>query len=181
MRFIFILILLFFISLGTFAQQVKVPFEKELESKTSKFDKSKLYYGGYMNVSFGRYTVIGLAPLVAYKLTPKFSLGSQLNYEYSSFNDHSGSNYGLSAFSRYRLFPELYLHAEYSGMSYKDYSETGSDRKLVPFLFFGGGYSRPISENTWFTVQVLFDVLKNDNSPYKSQEPFFSVGIGVGF
>jgi hypothetical protein len=30
-------------------------------------------------------------------------------------------------------------------------------------------------------VQVLFDVLQNNDSPYDDWEPFFSIGIGVGF
>jgi hypothetical protein len=41
--------------------------------------------------------------------------------------------------------------------------------------------SQPISGNTWFTAEVLFDVIQNENSPYKNWEPFFSVGFGVGF
>ncbi len=184
-KHISILTLLFFISVVSFAQTDIIYVERERQEQepeqNSKFDKSKLYYGGSVNVSFGKYTVIGAAPLVGYKLTPKFSVGSQLSYEYSSYNDNSGSNYGLSIFSRYRIVPQMYLHAEYSGMIYKVYNNIGSNRKLVPFLFLGGGYSQPISENTWFTAQVLFDVLNNKNSPYKSYEPFFSVGIGVGF
>lgn len=186
MKQIFFLTLLFFISGISFACTNTVNIESDSQGQgvaqqTSNFDRSKLYYGGYVNVSFGSYTIIGAAPLVGYKITPKFSLGSQLTYQYSSYNNNSGSNYGVSIFSRYRVVPQMYLHAEYSGMSYKVYNNAGSDRKLVPFLFFGGGYSQPISENTWFTAQVLFDVLNNENSPYKSYEPFFSVGIGVGF
>jgi len=186
MKQIFIFTLVFFISVAGFAQTDTVyieraPQQQEPEPQTSKFDKSKLYYGGYLNVSFGRYTVIGAAPLVGYKLTPKLSLGGQLSYEYSSYNDNSGSNYGASIFTRYRVVPAIYLHAEYSGMNYKVYNSMSDNRKWVPFLFLGGGLSRPITKNTWFTAQVLFDVLNNDNSPYKSYEPFFSVGIGVGF
>ena len=67
-------------------------------------------------------------------------------------------------------------------MNYKFYNDLGgSERKWVPFLFLGGGMSQPISPNTWFNAQVLFDVLQNENLPYSSWEPFFSVGFGVGF
>jgi hypothetical protein len=67
-------------------------------------------------------------------------------------------------------------------MNYKLFDSTGdSDRQWVPFLFLGGGFSQPITKNTWFTAEVLFDVLQNEHSPYKSWEPFFSVGFGVGF
>lgn len=181
MRLIYLFTFALIFSMGSYAQQDIIFVERTSERPTSSFDKSKLYYGGYVNVSFGKYTVIGLAPLVGYKLTPKFSLGSQVSYEYSSYSENSGSNYGLSVFSRYRVVPQFYLHVEYSVMSYKVYKLNGDDRKLVPFLFLGGGLSQAISKNTWFTAQVLFDVLNNNNSPYKNFEPFFSVGIGVGF
>ncbi|HPE75047.1 MAG TPA: hypothetical protein PLC80_03110 [Draconibacterium sp.] len=146
----------------------------------------KIYFGGYVNLSVGRYTVIGIEPLVGYKLTPKFSIGGKLSYEYISDKrykeDYTTSNYGFSIFSRLRVTPKLYTHVEYSAMNYDLYYGTGdNDRKWVPFLFVGGGYSQPISKNTWFTAEVLFDVLQNKNSPYKSWEPFFSVGFGVGF
>lgn len=154
--------------------------------KESKFDKSKLYYGGYVNASLGSYTVLGAAPLVGYKLTPKLSIGGQLTYEYVKdkrySSDYETSSYGFSAFSRLRIVPTLYGHVEFSEMNYELYNTIGkSSRKWVPFLFVGGGYSRPITKNTWFTAQVLFDVINNENSPYRDWEPYYSVGFGVGF
>ena len=147
---------------------------------------TKMYFGGYANLSFGSYTVIGIEPMVGYKLTPKFSVGTKLSYEYTSYRssgqEYSGSNYGLSFFSRYRLSQRIYTHAEYSAMNYKlFYVDDQSNREWVTFLFLGGGLSQPISRNTWFTAEVLFDVLQNENSPYAAWEPFFSVGFGVGF
>ncbi len=186
MKLLLFLALALLMAIGSFAQSDIIYVERERQGQDaeqyySKFDKSKLYYGGFVNVSFGSYNVIGAAPLVAYKLTPNFSVGGQLNYEYSSYSDNSGSNYGASIFTRYRVVPAIYLHAEYSGMNYKLYGDPNKDRNWVPFLFLGGGLSRPITTNTWFMAQVLFDVLNNDNSPYKSYKPFFSVGIGIGF
>ena len=67
-------------------------------------------------------------------------------------------------------------------MSYKwFYDDRDGDRKVAPMFFVGGGYSQPISRNTWLNAQVLFDVLNHENSPYKDWEPYFSLGIGVGF
>lgn len=154
--------------------------------KKAALNPNKMYFGGYANLSFGRYTVLGIEPMVGYKLTPKFSVGGKLSYEYINDKrhdvDYSASNYGLSFFSRYRLTQRLYVHAEYSAMNYKLYDIMGeSERDWVSFLFLGGGFSQPISRNTWLTAEVLFDVLQNENSPYKDWEPFFSVGFGVGF
>lgn len=180
MRTLFILLLASTLSIGSFAQDTTQVYNS-VEQSAGKFDKSKLYYGGYMSLSFGSYTVIGISPLVGYKFTPKLSSGVQLSYEYSSYNDNSSSNYGGSVFARYRVVPKIYTHAEFSTVNYEIYNFNGKDRKWVPFLFLGGGFSQPISKNTWLTAQVLFDVLQNENSPYKDWEPFFSIGVGVGF
>lgn len=160
--------------------------QSEQPQKKPGLNPNKMYFGGYVNASFGSYTVLGIEPMVGYKLTPKFSVGGKLSYEYISDKryeeDYSASNYGFSLFSRYRLTQRLYAHAEYSAMNYKLYDTMGeSDREWVSFLFLGGGFSQPISRNTWLTAEVLFDVLQNENSPYKDWEPFFSVGFGVGF
>lgn len=155
-------------------------------AKKPLINHNKLYFGGYVNATFGGYTVIGVEPLVGYNLTPRISLGGKLSYEYISDKrydeDYSASNYGFSVFTRLRVTQRLYAHAEYSAMNYKLFYTNGQDeREWVPFLFLGGGIIQPISKNTWVTAEVLFDVLQNEDSPYSDWEPFFSVGFGVGF
>ena len=149
--------------------------------------ESQFYYGGYISLTFGSYTVVGAEPLIGYKFTPKLSAGAILSYEYISDNTYPGyhynsSNYGASVFGRYRVIPEFYFHTEFSEMSYEtNYSDGNSDRFWVPLLFLGGGYSQQISRNTWMNAQILFDVIQNEHSPYKDWAPFYSVGFGVGF
>ncbi len=154
------------------------------EKQPSKFNAQRLYFGGYLGASFGRVTSISVAPLVGYKLTEKFSVGTQISYEY--FNDRhydfDSSNYGFSVFTRYRIVPQLYAHVEYEMMNYELYSAFGkSDREWVPFLFVGGGFSQQISRNMWMNAQLLFDVIQDKDSPYRDWEPFYSIGFGVGF
>jgi len=181
MKTIIFFLLALILSFGSFAQDTTQVSNSAAES-ASNFDKSKLYYGGYMSLSFGSGTMIGVAPLIGYKFTPKLSVGGQLSYEFYSYDEMSASNYGSSVFSRYRIIPKIYLHSEFSVMNYDPiYIPLENDRKWVPFLFLGGGYSHPISKNTWLTAQVLFDVINHKYSPYSDWEPFFSVGIGVGF
>jgi hypothetical protein len=158
----------------------------EQEINIQKPFHSKFYYGGFVNVTFGSYTVVGVEPSFAYKFTPRLSLGTKLSYEYIHEKQGSyvyeESNYGFSLFSRMRILPRIYTHAEFSSMNFKFYDELGnSERKWVPFLFLGGGMSQPVSENVWLNAEILFDVLQNENSPYKDWEPFYSVGFGVGF
>jgi hypothetical protein len=167
----------------TVSRPTQSPVQK---SQNQKPVESKIYYGGYVNLTFGSYTVIGVEPMIAYKFTPRLSVGTKLTYEYIHEKQGSyiyeESDYGFSLFTRLRLTQRLYTHVEYSSMNYNFYDDLGgSERKWVPFLFVGGGLSQPISKNTWLNAEVLFDVLQNENSPYNDWEPFYSVGFGVGF
>lgn len=155
---------------------------------TQKSDKksNKVYYGGYANFSFGKYTVIGIEPLIAYKLLPKLSIGGKITYEYVRDNRYDivneVSNYGVGVFSRLRIGRRLYAHIEYAEMNYKLYDNLGiSERTWIPFLFLGGGITLPISKRTSVNAEVLWDLIQDEDSPYKTVEPFISVGIGVGF
>ena len=60
-------------------------------------------------------------------------------------------------------------------------SPTTSDREWIPYLLLGGGLSSRIGANTWGYVEVLFDVLNDEHSPYDKGEPIISAGVGVGF
>lgn len=147
----------------------------------------KFYYGGYLDLAFGSYTAIGIEPLIGYKINPKLSAGAIVSYEYIRDNGYSGytykaSNWGASIFGRYRVIPQFYLHAEFKETNFDSYYLIGQENRIwVPFLLLGGGYSQKISGNIWMNTQILFDVLQNENSPYKNWTPFFSVGFGVGF
>ena len=50
----------------------------------------------------------------------------------------------------------------------------------VPYLFVGGGYRQPIGPRVFFEVDVMFDVLRNENSQYRNWEPMIGVGVSVG-
>jgi len=155
-------------------------------SQASQAWKDKMYFGGYVNFSFGSYTMVGIEPLVAYKVLPFLSLGLKLRYDYISdkryAEEYNTSTYGGSLFTRLTSKRRIYLHAEYAGYNYELYDETGeSDREWIPYLFLGGGYSLPLGRRTALNIQILFDVLQDDRSPYASWEPFYSVGISVGF
>ena len=160
---------------------------KDTSSVKKAVKESKFYYGGYLNLTFGSYTAIGIEPLIAYKITSKLSTGAILTYEYISDNTNPGytynsSNYGGSIFSRYRIIPQVYFHAEFSEMKYDSNNSNGyNSRYWVPFLFLGGGYSQQLSQNTWMNTQIVFDVIQNENSPYAHGVPFYSIGFGVGF
>lgn len=168
-------------------EQVK-PIEETQTSKPQPNQawKDKIYFGGYMNFSLGNYAMVGIEPMVAYKILPFLSLGLKLRYDYISDKRYSEtyntSTYGGSLFARINTKRRIYLHAEYASYNYELFDEYGeSDREWIPYLFLGGGYSQPLGGRTSLNAQILFDVLQDDRSPYKNWEPFYSVGISVGF
>ena len=148
---------------------------------------SKIYYGGGIGLNlFGDYFRISIEPMVGYKVAPKLSAGLKLMYEYVKDSRYAvpvtSNNYGASIFSRYRIIPQFYLHAEFAYYSYKYRTEHfEGDRDWVPFLLLGGGYSQQVGNNTWLYVQALWDVIQDDKSPYDASEPWISIGVSVGF
>jgi hypothetical protein len=145
---------------------------------------SKIYYGGSVTLSFGNATQIGIFPMIGYKVSPKFSLGGEIGYEYVNYDDfdESSHNFGGGVFGRYRFIPQLYGHAEVDLVSYDIPALSGeSSREAVPFVLLGGGFVQPLSPRTSLFAEVLVDVLQDDNSPYDDWEPIFSIGVGVGF
>ena len=166
-------------------QHVEVVDEPAPPVKAKPNNQQKIFYGGNLGASFGNYTMVGIYPLVGYNLTPKFSVGVKFLYQYISDKryeeTYTSSNYGGSLFARFRIIPQIYLHAEYAQMSYELYNGLGeSSRTSIPFVFLGAGYRQSLGGAVWLNAQVLFDVLQDSNSPYGSWEPFFSLGFGVG-
>jgi hypothetical protein len=186
MRTFRLLLFMLLIAMGSHAQDT-IKVSRDTSTVKQLVKENKYYWGGYLNVVFGSYTAIGIEPLIAYKVTPKFSTGAILTYEYVSDNTNSGyttksTNYGASIFTRYRIVPQFYFHAEFSEMKYDSYNSSGYNTHYwVPFLFVGGGFSQQISQNSWMNTQILFDVIQNEHSPYSGGVPFYSIGFGVGF
>lgn len=161
-------------------QQVEIPKQKG----QSPLSPDRIFYGGSLGLSFGNVTSVRLNPLIGYRLSPRLSAGFTGLYEYNSYNwnglRQNYSNYGGSVFSRFKVIPQLYAHAEFSYISYEKIVP-GEDRTALPFLFLGGGYLQRIGPNVYAYAQILFDVLQDSNSPYEDWTPFYSVGISVGF
>ena len=154
--------------------------------ESQKQNAKKAFYGGTLGFNFGNYFRISVEPLVGYKLSPKFSVGVKFRYEYindARYNtDVTYHNYGGSIFGRYRPIPQIYFHAEPAYMSYQfSVSSYESEREWVPFIFLGGGYVQRVGKNTFLYAEVLFDVLRDNKSPYNDWEPFISLGVSVGF
>ena len=176
------------IALGQDYVQEPVPPPPPRAKKDPRPLMDRLYFGGGVSLMFGSVTNLGVAPLVGYKIDQKGKLSSGLGLNYYYFKDNryvpafESSNYGWSVFSRYRVIPQAYLHAEYNSQNYKIYKPFADTygREWVPFLLVGGGYAQQLAGNSYFTFQVLWDLIQDIRSPYGGQ-PFFQAGVGVGF
>ena len=58
-----------------------------------------------------------ISPLVGYKVTENFHVGSRLTYIYSKYYGKSYNDYGGSLFARYRFLDFLFGHVEYEVLS----------------------------------------------------------------
>ncbi len=158
-----------------------VAFAQDEEEKG--FKKENLFTGGSVTVSFfNGTTILGANPIFGYKLANFADAGVVVNYIYSGqrdyleFDDKVKQNvYGGGLFTR--LYPVnflfvqgqfehnfislRYIPATSNQLPYKETVEANS------FLV-GGGYcqGRQGGSNTFYYVSVLFDVIKNENSPY---------------
>lgn len=192
----YLLLALFIIS-TSFAIEIENKDATETNTSNSTMNppaaENRWYYGGNIGFNFWNdYFYLGVYPLVGYKVTPKLSVGAKIGYAYISDDRYEPlpalktSNYGGSLFTRYRIIPQIYAHAEFAYWSYENAINLTSqgydtERVWVPYLLLGGGYSQNIGPNVWLFAEVLFDVINDENSPYESGEPFVSFGAGIGF
>ncbi len=189
------ILLVLFIGLISYAQSNSPDSTKtnQPQQEVQQLQPSKWYYGGTVGFNFwGDYFYLSVNPLIGYQVSPKFSVGGKVQYAY--INDQTipgyeltSHNYGAGIFTRFRPIYQIYLHAEFDYASYEDHykdritNEVVSERNWVPFLLLGGGFVQRVGPNASVYVEVLFDVIQDENSPYEDWDPIISVGGGVGF
>lgn len=155
------------------------------EAPEKGFKKENLFTGGSITLSFfNGQTIVGANPFFGYKLTDWFDAGVSLNFLYSGARDYYEYNdklkqtvIGPGVFAR--LYPVSFLFLQgqveqnfsnfkyepaQGSVSYTNYSE----RLNATSLLVGGGFAsgRQKGSTSFFYISVLFDVLKNENSPY---------------
>lgn len=175
-KFSFLFSLLFTLAVSsTFAQ-------REFYPGDSIPFKDRLYYGGNFGMQFGTVTLIDFSPLLGVMITPKFSSGVGITYQYFKDRRYIGgeaSSYGGRLFSRYNVLPNIFLHAEYESINFDNYNIFSDrfERIWSSGLFLGGGYFAPFGPRGGANFTFLYNVLYNNlRSPYS--EPYV---IRVGF
>lgn len=152
--------------------------EQTDENKTPL--KDRFYFGGNVGAQFGSQTFVMVSPLVGFKITDRWSVGTRATYQYiqvkyGTFN-YQNHVFGGSAFTRYFIIKDFFGHVEYEVLN-GDWSDSGN-RSNIPALFVGGGYLFRIGENAGFGLSILFNLLPSALSPYSN--PIINAGFTVG-
>jgi hypothetical protein len=156
------------------------------DEETEKgFKKENLFTGGSITLSFfDGQTLLGANPIFGYKLSDWADAGLAFNFLYSGARDYYEFNdkirqtvYGPGVFTR--LYPVKFLFVQgqfeqnFSTLKYIPAPTSVnyiSDKRTTSTssLLLGGGFAqgRERGSNTFYYISILFDVLKNINSPY---------------
>ena len=156
--------------------------EKDTENKKF-FKKENLFTGGTLNVSFYRgTTALGISPFFGYSLNKYADVAASMSVNYISQRDYNvygdklrQTIYGPGAFVR--IFPVKFLFAqgqyEHNFIKYKYIPASNSGQPNETFnldansFLVGGGFANGRGQgNSYYYISILWDVLKNKNSPY---------------
>ena len=148
----------------------------------------RFFFGGGVGASFGDVDYIEVAPLVGFKVLPRFDLGVQPFYRWIDDGRYSPSvttsDYGVTLFARVRVWSGLFVEGDYQFTSY-EYPNVGggTTRDTYNTFLAGGGYAFPVGGNVGFYVSALYDFSYDGNDvnrPYDSPVRV-QVGVSVGF
>jgi hypothetical protein len=188
MKNIFFILILFFSSIVSFAQ------DEPGEAKKG-FQKEKIFVGGNFGLTFGDYTLINISPQVGYRFNNYLAAGLGINAQYISVKQYlyGGQEYsktsqgvtGLNIFGRVYPIDQIMIQvqpeANYVFGNIKYYSNppqtTKLDAVIVPSLLIGGGAVIPSGRGS-FIASVFYDILQDKNSPYGAR-PIYNFGYNI--
>ena len=148
----------------------------------------RVFYGGWVGLSFGDVDYVELAPLVGINVSPRVGVGASLLYRYRSDDrygqDLDTSDYGASAFVRGRLFGGLFAQAEYEYLNYEYILyDLSSERDRDSSVLAGFGFSQAVGRSVGAYVLALYNFSYDDNDLYNAYDSPWVIraGVGVGF
>lgn len=156
---------------------------------STSYKPNPWFVGGMIGGSFSNYGGnFEISPLVGYKVTQDFHVGSRLTYIYSNY-DYGGyigrqtyHDYGGSLFARYRFLKMLFGHVEYEVLNIQYPVNDGVSftvqNRVINSLFIGGGLYQQMGGRGFATIAILYNVLETEYSPYSN--PVIRIGFGVG-
>lgn len=146
---------------------------KKSSRKKNDFElKEKLWYGGGFNLGFGGNQfqssfLIGISPMVGYKITPWLSAGPRLDFNYEllrvqNFNSVESYNiftYGVGPFMRVKTNFKLFGHLEYQ-LNFVDKPDEVNVIYNKEAAYVGIGYNDSGARSIWgYEIYLVYDVL----------------------
>jgi hypothetical protein len=162
------------------------------------FKKENLFTGGSITLSFGNGTFQGgVIPHLGYSITKWLDAGIVVNYIYTSYRDYSVFNdklrqtlYGGGVFTRVYplrfLFAQAQLEHNFINLKYLPPNGGSSEKSEVNATSFlvGAGYTtgrNPGSGRSYGYLAILFDIMDDENSPYRDNAGRVNPVIRAGF
>lgn len=188
MKNICLSLILTLFTLSAFAQEDTTVVPTEDVEKKRGFQKDHLFTGGGITLSFSSYgSVLGASPVFGYSLTKWLDAGLVFNFIYATQRHYNFYSYddklkqtvlGPGAFVR--IFPVRFLFLQAQGEKNFIRQTLVPDDSSIPKLrskqqansfLVGGGYSqgRAGSGQPFYYLSLLFDIAKDENSPYVEQ------------
>jgi hypothetical protein len=163
-----------------FAQRVRTR-EEESKSKEKEPARSKIWYGGGLQLGFNSYFgsnvfAFGISPMVGYKIIEQISVGPRVETTYTSvkqagFKAVSLFDVDAGVFIRFKVFRGLFLQGELSNEWYQQ-AITGSNEKVRSQRFnqrlgagwnFGNGQGGGSEVGVFYNFAVANDVNSFEN------------------
>lgn len=148
---------------------------------------NRVWFGGSIGLSFGDVETWQIAPVIGFKLTPKFDTGVELFYLHRDDKrfdpDISTDDYGARAFAIYRPFRAFFLEAmyDYTKFEYGLANGETEDDSHSGFLL-GAGVVQPMGGNASFLMSALYDLTYDEDEPYPYDSPWrVTAGVVFGF
>ena len=151
---IFLFIIFLFFNSYSPAQSIVV------KETTDNKIKNRIFTGGNFSLAFGSATYIDISPLVGYKVTEEWHVGTGVTYMYYKPNGYPfGYNvYGGRVFTSYYILENLFLHTEEEWLSVgTDYEESDKNRIDIFSTLVGGGYSQLVGSSSAFNLLIFFE------------------------
>lgn len=146
--------------------------EEELEQDAQTNEStSEIGFDGYFGASnFGG--TFGVGAKYGFKFNENIIFGPSLRVQ-RSWSNNFGQKFGYTiygggiwAHARYGNY--LFAGAEFEMLnSPLNYIFVGSQKKWVPSLFVGGGFSREFNQSIRINAGIFYDLIDNVNSPFR--------------
>ncbi|HUC43518.1 MAG TPA: hypothetical protein VMR65_05735 [Candidatus Sulfotelmatobacter sp.] len=147
----------------------------------------KLFFGGGLGVTFGNVESVYIAPMIGYRVVPRFGIGLQPFYRYANYDLYGSStkthDYGTDVFARVHLFRGLFAEGRYEWMSYEYVSAPNvTARTSDSYWMLGAGYSIGAGPASVY-FSALYNFSYDSNDPFRPYDSpwVVQVGASVGF